>query len=164
MKLFTASLLLGSGVQAAPLVSLKGAVDLATSSAYLGYDLLSYGNDKFTEALPTDYRASYKKFRQDLKEYIAKYVMPLTDSAKSQGTVLAAPAVKILSASYSQLDAITGNLINPVIAEFERRYPAHAGAIGPTLADRLVLALWVYLIVKVAKKLVYRTCCESKCC
>jgi hypothetical protein len=165
MKLVTA--LMATGATATPLVSFQGVVDLAVSSTSLGYDIVNYGNDKFTDALPNDYRALYKKFRSDLKQYVATYVTPITDKAKVHGTAFGKPVVDVLSLAYQQVDGMTKSFLDPIIFEFERRYPAHAGAIGPSLADRLVLVAWIYLFIRVIRRVTCRGCCQegkNKCC
>jgi hypothetical protein len=155
MTMSLASAGTGNKTSGGALVSFDSALSLTSASAYLTWDLLQYANDKFTEALPSDYRVSYKKFRVDLKNYWSQHVDPVIKQSKDAVWVVVAPALEFLGTVYARADELSGSVLNPVIAEFEKKFPVHAGAFGVTLADRLTFGVWIFFLFKVAKRLVF---------
>lgn len=159
MKLFSASLIVAA---AQPIVTFQSSVDLATSSASLAVDWLSYTNDKMTEALPDEYSRRYKELRKDLRQYWDRYAAPIVAAAQEKYDAHSGHFVKTLGLVYHQLESLVGAVVDPVIREFELKHPSQAGMIGPSLADRVTLLVWIYLLFKGLCRVFFKPC--KGCC
>lgn len=159
MKLLAASAI----VAAQPIVTFQSSVDLATSSASLAIDWVSYSNDKITEALPDEYSRRYKDLRKDLRQYWQTYAGPVVAVAQEKYAAHSGHFIKTIGLVYTQLESLVAAVVDPVIREFELKHPAQAGMIGESLADRLTLIFWIYLIFKGLSRLFFgnkgKACC-----
>ncbi len=153
MKLFAATVLSGTA-QAEPIVTFQSSLDLATSSASLAIDWLYYTNDKFTEALPEEYGSRYKHLRADFRKYWQSYANPVVSTVQEKYATHSGQFIKTLGLIYSHLESMANVVIDPVVQEFELRHPSQAGVIGKSLADRITLLVWIYVLAKAAFKMI----------
>ena len=164
----TSSLLVMPLFAASPIVTFKGTATLVKETVNFLVDATTFAHDKVVAALPQEYRATYVRSQADVKIYYEKNAAPLVDMALETAQTLLLPANEVLAGLYVQLDAINHSLLDGLLSDFESHYPKRAGAIGFSLADRAIFALWVYVLLNGLKTALFgkrktpsanRTCC-----
>ena len=155
MKSLLALSALSGSVGAPPIVTFQSSVNLATSSASLAVDWLSYSNDKIEEGLPEDYSERYRTFRKDARKYWHKHVEPILSTVQEKYAAYSPQLIKTIGMMYYQVETLVNGVVDPIVQEFEMRHPSQAGMIGASLADRVTLLVWIYFLFKMIKRLLF---------
>jgi hypothetical protein len=141
------------------LVSVDKVWDITTSSVELGYDLLRFGSSKIQETLTGDAREMYAKYVERIVEY-RELVGDKINNSPARGIFLSftSTIASALKNRYDAFNKLNHQYIDPIVVDFESRYPNSAGLLGHELGDRVLVAFWLYMFVKCTLRLVCRQC------
>jgi hypothetical protein len=145
------------GVSAEPLISVGTVSDMVKTSVSLSLDLAKFSSNKVEEALPLEARKHYAKFTLHAQEYsqmVQNFVV--TNPLVARVTNAVGTAYAVAANTYERANAQSAKIIDPVVHEFEKRYPASAGLIGESLLDRMLVALWLIWFIKTTARLSMR--------
>lgn len=132
-----------------PLISVSKVTELATTSASLTLDIVKFSSSKIEESLSGEPRRVYNAFTLHVQTYLA-----MVKDWWSTGIVGSNVrnawgfTVAIVSANYERINSLSSRIMDPVVSEFEKRYPSCEGLVGPSILDRLLLALWLVFFVR----------------
>ena len=145
--------ILASGSQT-PLVSVTKLSELVTDSVALSVDMTKFASAKIEESLSGQPKEIYSHFTRQVVGYKkmvadAYAASPVSSIvAKSVGIVFTLAAEQ-----YNRINSLSARIIDPIVREFETKFPASKGLVGPSIADRLLLGFWLVWFVKFAARL-----------
>jgi hypothetical protein len=145
---------LTSGSQT-PLVSVSKLSELVSDSVSLTVDLTKFTSVKLEESLSGQPKHIYAQFTNKAVTY-KKMVKDTYAASPVSGVVQkAAGAVwTVATEQYTRINALSGKIIDPLVNEFETRFPASKGLVGPSVADRLLVLFWLVWCIRRAARLV----------
>lgn len=124
---------------------MNGSSTLLLSTGVLARDMLVFGITGLYETLvPVEYQ--YKA-----TPYIHKVQTSVKEVSDRIAPVLHYTWVKIhhgVSRMYKEFNAQSKRALDPLVAGFSSRYPISGGLIGPSLLDRILLALWMLWVLR----------------
>lgn len=135
-----------------PLVSVARASTLVKESLYLAGDLVVYTSEKLEESLGDgNIKQAYADFVQHLKRY-RQMIIEWTRTSPIASAVYNAMAFAVSQTiqQYERIDKLSGKILDPVVRDFENRFPTCKGYVGKSLIDRLFLAAWFMWLLKVS--------------
>ena len=107
----------------------------------------------------------YGKFVHHVVEY-RDMVWGLIKNSPLRGIVvgIAGTVMGVAKNRYDAFNKLNHQFIDPIVVDFEARYPSSAGLLGHELIDRALVAVWVYYFVKCTLRLLCRKCgaCSRK--
>ncbi len=139
-----------------PLISVSKVTDLATTSASIALDLAKFTSNKIEESLSGEPRRIYHEFTVHFHGYLR-----MLQEWWSTGTI--GPhvmngvgfIVAVVKTNYERVNILSARIIDPIVNDFEKRYPSSEGLIGSSVLDRLLLAIWLMYFVKFAFRTVF---------
>lgn len=151
-----------------PLLSVNTVTEVVKTSVGLSLDIAKFSSYKVEQSLPQEARKHYVKFTthcQDYSQMVQEFFAtnPVVANLKN----VAGMAYEFLSNMYERANAQSAKIIDPVVLEFEKKYPSSAGLIGASLLDRLLVAVWLVWFFRTAGGLTIRllgckTCSKTK--
>jgi hypothetical protein len=136
-----------SGVN--PLISVDKVTDLVYSTASLSLNMFKFTSDKIEESLTGEPKNIYRKFTNHCAEYIDMIVnMWNTSPAIAPVRNVVGIVTGHVINQYQRISKLSGKIIDPIVQQFEERYPASKGLIGSSILDRFLLIGWVYWMWK----------------
>ena len=139
-----------SAVANEPLVSIARASSLVKDSLHLAGDLAVYSSEKLEESLGDgNVKQAYGEFLQHLKRY-RLMIIEWTRTSPIASAVYNAIAFAVSQTlqQYERIDKLSGKILDPVVRDFESRFPTSKGYVGKSLIDRLFLAAWFMWLLK----------------
>jgi hypothetical protein len=132
-----------------PLISVSKVADLASTSASLTVDLVKFSSNKIEESLTGEPRRIYHQFLVHLDGYM-RMVQEWWSTGFVGSQVMNAVGfvTAVLTTNYERVDSLSARILDPVVSEFEKRYPSCSGLLGPSILDRLLLALWLVFFIR----------------
>jgi hypothetical protein len=141
-----------------PLVSVSKVTDFVMTSVYLTVDAVKFTSSKIEDTLPGEAQMQYKKFTMHCSEYL-KMVQTWWATNAIVGMLRTTTLMIFgkLTAIYERADTNSARIIDPVVAEFEARYPSSSGVIGKSLLDRLLLIYWLDWFIRFVARCIFRS-------
>lgn len=132
-------------IQNEALVSSEAFGELMSSSVTLTRDFGSFVIHQSFEALPDTYRGFLGILRSHLLDLVIRcgpawtnFVKPILDRLHYN-----------IRYGYDELNRQSAQVIDPLVKDFERRYPSSAGRIGSSLVDRFLVCVWLLFLMRV---------------
>lgn len=131
------------------LISVDKVTDLVYSTASLSLNMFKFTSDKIEESLTGEPKTIYRKFTNHCAEYIDMIVnmwntSPALAPVRNVFGIVTAHVIN----QYQRISNLSGKIIDPIVQDFEDRYPASKGLIGSSILDRFLLIGWVYYMWK----------------
>lgn len=127
-------------------MSVAAVTELASDSLSLTYDLIRFSSVKIEESLSGEPKKIYSEFTKKCVAYKAMVVdfwnpqPALIDIMKS--------ITAIAYEQYATLNTLSARILDPLMNEFEKKFPSSERMIGTGLADRLLLATYLIWFVR----------------
>ena len=137
-----------------PVVSLSKVTDLITDSFSLGLDLITFSSNKLEESLTGEPQKIYGKFVHHTTEY--RDMVTEWWSTSRVGTTVTAGLGVVASFAlqqYQRMNKVSARILDPVVHEFEGRFPSSQGLVGASLGDRLLLIVWLVWLTRTSIRL-----------
>jgi len=119
-------------------------VGLIASTMTLSRDIAKYAITHAIECLPSDYKHT---FDQSLIR-ITESSVPMYRSMESRIFPVLDYTSVLIKNLHQELNKQSGKIIDPLVDDFESRYPSGKGKIGSTFVDRLFLICWLLLVTR----------------
>lgn len=145
------------------LVSFNRMTDLVWSSIELGSDLVKFGSTKLQESLTGEPKKVYDRFVDHSVEYKGMVAEWYRNSALVAGVTdnLVKPIAGVLKGRYDAFNKLNHMYLDPIVEDFEDRYPGSAGLLGSELIDRALVVIYLYMCVRFALQLMCGGCCRK---
>lgn len=134
-----------STLQNEALVSSNALSDLLTSSVTLTKDFGSFFIHKSVTVLPESYQQIFESIESSVSAFLARFepmstsiVKPVLDRIHDR-----------IRFGYEELNRQSAQVIDPLVKEFENRYPSSTGRVGSSLVDRFLVCVWLLFLVRV---------------
>ena len=118
---------------------------LCGSTMTLTKDFTAFLVRKSVESLPEDYQNQIGSLTSSVPSFLHR--------AHSITAQVLSPVVSglldIIRRCYEELNRQSAQVIDPLVRDFESRYPSSAGRIGTTLLDRFLVIMWLLLLVRI---------------
>ena len=150
-----------------PLISVYKVTELVSSTASLSLNMVKFTSDKIEESLTGEPKNIYRKFTKHCAEYTDMIVkMWKTSPAIAPVRNVLGIVTGHVVDQYQRISKLSGRIIDPIVHQFEERYPASKGLIGSSILDRFLLISWVYwmwkMVVCVSAWTMGCRCCSVK--
>jgi hypothetical protein len=146
-----------------PLVSLDSVSNLVVSSVELGADLVKFGSSKLQESLSGEPRKVYDKFVVHADNYKTMVVKWYAESSVTAGVTenVLKPVIGVLKGRYDAFNKLNHQYLDPIVEDFEARYPSSTGLLGSELVDRALVIVWMYMCLRYVLGIMCRGCCNK---
>lgn len=139
-----------------PLVSVSRAASLARDSFKLVGSLVAFSSEKLDESLGD---SPPGKIYREFLNHVYRYRQMLIDWSETSAFAAAVNTAATfigsqISHNYERVNALSARIIDPLVNNFESRFPSVRGFIGRSLIDRLFLAGWLVWLTKASMYLV----------
>jgi hypothetical protein len=142
---------LAYGGQTTPVVSVSKLVELVSHSASLSYDIALFTSDKLEASLSGEPRRIYSEFTKHCIQYKGM-IMNYWKSSQALQDALGFVYMTV-GQQIERANEFSGRILNPLVAEFEKRYPSSKGLVGETVLDRVLLGYWLVVFVRLMLRL-----------
>ena len=153
----------GSVSHQEPLVSFDSVSTLVWTSAELSVDLIKFGSCKLQESLSGEPRKVYDKFVDHAEHYKTMVVDWYSESSVSVGLrdSVIKPLIAVLKGRYDAFNKLNHQYLDPVLDDFEARYPKSTGLFGSELVDRILVVVWIYMCIRYVVGIMCGGCCKK---
>jgi hypothetical protein len=160
---FLALINMVSGAEASK-VNFENTAELVKDTVAFSFDVVRYAHDKTVEVFPGELKKIYRKFQFDAVEYYNMHVQPIVSSTSDAVAPVYSQSLEALSGLYQMIDAKQQKFLGPIIRRFEAKFPRQKGFVGKSIADKIILVVWIMALWKTVKMAIRMVRGKKGCC